>query len=106
MQALIGCAIQDKPGSWFVQLRVPADDLFDQVVLSNAWGVDRDDAIEKAMKFAGVDEVIEWDHGPRATPKGVFYPAPVGGDLLGAMKRCSDAISLLCFEINKHHDEI
>lgn len=106
MQAMLGFVIENKPGEWFVQLRVPAESLFDQIVLSNAWGNTREEAIEKARVFAGADEVIEFRGKARMTATGAWFPRSKGGDLLGAMQRCGDAIALLCHEINKHHDEI
>jgi hypothetical protein len=104
MQAIIGCCFEDKPGSWFVQLRTPADDLFDQIVLSTGFGPTREEAIEKMRRLAGVDDVIPWDNKPRMTSRGAVYPKAEG--LLPAMARCGQAIDLLCFEINKLHDEI
>lgn len=111
MQAIIGCCFEDKPGQWFVQLRTPADDLFDQVVLCTGFGgPTREAAIEHVRKYdPAISEVIEWDKPivpyfamAAFKPKAVSIPH----GLLHALHRCREEIDLLCAEINKHHDEI
>ncbi len=112
MQAIIGCCFEDKPGEWFVQLRTPADDLFDQVVLcTGRGGPTREDAIDKVRKYdPAISEVIEWNKPivPYWT-MAEFKPKPIvvaKQGLLAALYRCREEIDLLCAEINKHHDEI
>lgn len=103
MQAIIGCCIEGKKGEWFVQLRTAAENVMDQVILSTCFAKGREAAIEKARKFAGVDEIIPWPKA-RMTTRGVVYPHKHG--VSAALTRCGQAIDLLCFEINKHHNEI
>lgn len=101
MQAIIGCAIQDKPGRWFVQLRIPSDDLFDQHVLSNAWGDSKEEAVQAAAEAAGGVQVIPWIRKPRMTPGGLVTP-PTG--LLAALAGCAEAIdSLIDCMTNPHY---
>lgn len=106
MQAIVGCAIENKPGEWFVQLRAPADNLFDQIILSNTWGSTKEDAIDRGMKASGADEIVEW-HKPQlcGLNGAAFFPRQAGG-LLAALARCGQEIGLLCAEISKHHDGI
>lgn len=99
MKAIIGCAIENKPGEWFVQLRIPSYDIFDQHVISNAWGPTREDAIENARRLGEVSEVIEWSF-TRMTPNGVVRPK---SDLLSVMARCGAEIDALCQSVNRMH---
>ncbi len=88
MQAIVGCAIEDRPGRWFVQLRIPSDDLFDQRVLSNAWGDTKEEAIEAARAHAGGVQVIPWIRKPRMSPTGLHG---VARGVLPAMSGCEEA---------------
>jgi hypothetical protein len=107
MQAIVGCAIEDKPGSWFVQLRTPADDLFDQVVLTNAWGKTREEAIENARRHdPAIREVIEWDKKIVASNAQMSLFPVAGPGLRAVMLDCEFAIGRLCDTINTLHDGI
>lgn len=98
MKALIGAAINVGRGKWFAQLRTPADNLFDQVVISNAEGSSRQDAIDRAMQHGGVTEVIEWDRahmGVCGLAKTHMQPEEPHGLAL-ALARCELQVTLLC----------
>ena len=105
MQAIIGCAIPTR-GEWFVQLRAPAERLFDQVILSNATGSSREEAIDKAMKHAGVDEIIEWSPRKTWAPPPPAPPPYRSPGLRSVMFDCEMAIEGLCRVVNLMHDEI
>lgn len=100
MQAIIGCEFEDKPGSWFVQLRTPAVDVMDQVVLATVMAPTREGALEKATRTAGVTEIIPW---PRQKFPGSTIRLP---GLLAAVVRCEHAMAMLSEHINTLHDEI
>lgn len=105
MQAIIGCAIPTR-GEWFVQLRAPAEHLFDQVILANATASSREEAIERAMKHAGVDEIIEWSPSRTWAPPPPQPPAYRSPGLRSVMYDCEIAIERLCAVINTMHFEI
>lgn len=101
MKAIIGCCIEDKPGSWFVQLREPHQDLFKQGVISTCFGgPTRDDAIAKAIALGGVTSVEPWSYA-RVTPYGVFRPSL---DLLAQLRRCGSEIERLTLCLQSRRD--
>lgn len=54
--AWIGCSIPAEKGRYFVQL-VTSGALFERKVLASSFGVSHDDALDKAMRLAGVTAV-------------------------------------------------
>lgn len=54
--AWIGCSLDAGKGQTFVQLVGPGR-LFERKVLASAFGADEEDALDKAMKIAGVDSI-------------------------------------------------
>jgi hypothetical protein len=100
MKAIIGCEFEDKPGSWFVQLRTPAIDVMDQVVLATVTAPERETALEKARLAAGVTEIVPW---PRRKHPASTIRLP---GLLAALVRCEHAMAMLSEHINTLHDEI
>lgn len=76
MKAILGCALEDKPGSWFVQLRTPHTRLLDQRVISSCWGATRDDAIATAMAHGGVTEIVAaYPEIAQYSPRGIKHPS-------------------------------
>lgn len=114
MKAALGCAIcsNTKKDEWFVQLRVPPEAaLFEPVTLSGCFGIGREETIEKARKFAGVDEVVPWTtmlgerHFPR--PGLVQAARPVVDKrkgLIATLAMLEAACDTLREEISKHHE--
>lgn len=102
MKAIIGCEFEDKPGSWFVQLRTPAAGVMDQVVLATVTAANREDALEKARLAAGVTEIVPW---PKPNAKYPSSTIRLPG-LRAALVRCEHAMAMLSEHINTLHDEI
>lgn len=116
MKAALGCAVcsNTKKDEWFVQLRVPPEAaLFDPVTLSSCFGVGREETIEKARRFAGVEEVVPWTvmfGDRRFPPPGIVQQdtakAKRRAGLIAELARLEAACDALRDEISKHHDGI
>lgn len=111
MKAALGCAIcsNTSKDEWFVQLRVPPEAaLFGAVVLTSCFGTGREETIEKARKFAGVDEVVPWTVGPGFGTPGIVQRnnAKRRAGLIAELAKLEAACDALREEINRHHDGI
>lgn len=115
MKAALGCAVcsNTSKDEWFVQLRVPPEAaLFDPVTLSGCFGIGREETIEKARVFAGVDEVVPWTTmlGERHFPRPGLVQQDTGkakrrAGLIAELAKLEAACDNLREEISKHYEQ-
>lgn len=101
----IGCLFEVEPtkGKWFCQIVKPGDGIFGYDVVSTTFGTSKDNALIKAMGFAGIKEVAGPARQSSAYPEPSLLPGPsqIQMDLFGpkglkeALVECERAIASL-----------